>query len=123
MELADKFSSLYQGGMSMADCYARFIMLTRFAPHCDIPDVAARAHRFQRDLRVKYKPFVASHEKDVLEDIHEVRPRLEKEAGDARRRTVFKIRREVDDHPRKRQHQQQYHQPAATVPPLFVALP
>lgn len=64
VELANMFSSLYQVGMSVPDYYARFIKLARFAPHCEIPYEAARAHKIQRGLRVEYKPFMACHKRD-----------------------------------------------------------
>lgn len=48
MEFDDRFSSLYQDGMSVADYYARFVQLVRFTPYCDIPNEAASFRGVQR---------------------------------------------------------------------------
>lgn len=94
-----------------------------FTPHCDIPDEASRAHRFKRGLRINYKSFMTSHDRNTLEEVHEGALRLEREAADARHRSDFRAIHEADDGSWKRQHQRQYHQPEATALPLFATLP
>lgn len=46
--------------MFIADCYAHFIQLAKFAQQCEVPDEAARAYKFQRGMKLEYKPFMAS---------------------------------------------------------------
>lgn len=88
--------------MSVADYYARFIQLARFAPQCDVPDEAATAYKFQRVVKPEYKSFMVSHEWTTVEEVHEVAFRLEREAIDSRRQSNYRARRNADDRSGKR---------------------
>src|SRR3954466_4134013 len=123
LEYADRFASLVQADrMSVSDYYTKFIQLAKFAPLAGIPDEATRAHRFQRGLKLEYKPFMAMLQGETLELVRDAALKLEKGSGELSRRTEYRARHSTDSRPGKRQ-QQQYHQPAATAPPLFAALP
>lgn len=60
-------------------------------------DEAANAYKFQRGLKPKYKPFMASHEWNTLEEVHEAVLRLEREATNSGRRSDYRARCEADE--------------------------
>lgn len=49
-----------------------------------MPDEAFRVYKFQRGLKPEFKPFMASHERGIVEVVHEAALRLERGATDSR---------------------------------------
>src|SRR3954466_13083771 len=97
LEYADRFASLVQADrMTVSDYYTKFIQLARFAPLADIPDEATRAHRFQRGLKLEYKPFMAMLQGETLELVRDAALKLERGSGELSRRKEYRARHATD---------------------------
>src|SRR4051812_38237049 len=93
LEYSDRFASLVQADMmSVSDYYNKFIQLAKFAPLADIPDEATRAHRFQRGLKLEYKPFMAMLQGETLQIVRDAALKLERGSGELSRRTEYKTK-------------------------------
>src|SRR4051812_6245039 len=102
MKYADRFAYFFQANrMTVADYYAKYIQLARFAPHSDIPDETARAHKFQRGLNLEYKPYMAMIEGRRLKEVRVAALMLERGTGDVSHRADYRARHGKNDRPGK----------------------